>query len=233
MQRKVSNVCGIEMVTAGNAAFAQNGTDYLVEPGEVFMLHTGAMHRYSPGPAGFLHKRYLTFSGSALQQLLQATDLIAVNYVRPVSPHTVSSYIKHAHKLLNTKPHGFELALSHIAYKILLELSRSIKTQFPRPVEIATEHVRKNLNRAITADEMQKICGLSQTHLNRLFRHHLGISPVRYHAQLRMAWAKHLLKESHMSIKEISAAIGYDDPLYFSSQFKKSSGKSPKFFRDD
>ena len=47
----------------------------------------------------------------------------------------------------------------------------------------------------------------------------------------RVNWAKSLLKDSDLSIGEVSVAIGVDDPSYFTRFFRKSTGITPSQFR--
>lgn len=44
--------------------------------------------------------------------------------------------------------------------------------------------------------------------------------------------AKRLLKHSNASVKEISYALGFKDPSYFSKVFKNLTGKSPNQYKD-
>ena len=59
-----------------------------------------------------------------------------------------------------------------------------------------------------------------------------GISPKAYINNLRIDFAKKLLTRSEMSITEISYSIGFMEPLYFSTSFRKSTGISPTEFRE-
>ncbi|MEL6780723.1 MAG: AraC family transcriptional regulator, partial [Cyanobacteria bacterium J06597_16] len=43
-----------------------------------------------------------------------------------------------------------------------------------------------------------------------------------------MAQARHLISQSNRSINTIAAACGYPDPSYFTRQFRKHHGTSPK-----
>jgi AraC-like DNA-binding protein len=74
-------------------------------------------------------------------------------------------------------------------------------------------------------------CGISSSHCNRMFKEWLETTPMEYLATQRMNYALLLLEETHLSIKEITFACGYSDPLYFSSQFRKRIGCSPRAFR--
>ena len=47
----------------------------------------------------------------------------------------------------------------------------------------------------------------------------------------RVNWAKSLLKDSDLSVGEVSLAIGVDDPSYFTRFFRKSTGMTPSEFR--
>ena len=55
----------------------------------------------------------------------------------------------------------------------------------------------------------------------------MGDSPINYLIRIRLSKAKELLESSKLSVKEISEAVGYKDPYYFSKLYKKYYGKSP------
>lgn len=46
-----------------------------------------------------------------------------------------------------------------------------------------------------------------------------------------MKHASTLLKESNLAVKEVAQLVGYQDPLYFSKQFKKYFGKTPSHYK--
>ena len=50
--------------------------------------------------------------------------------------------------------------------------------------------------------------------------------------ELKMEKAAHLLRETDMSIKEITNATGYNDQNYFSKLFKQKFGVSPTEYRE-
>jgi len=57
------------------------------------------------------------------------------------------------------------------------------------------------------------------------------MSPQAYRIAARMEDAKRLLESGSMPLKEISARLGYASQLYFSSDFKRRFGLSPKAYR--
>ena len=58
--------------------------------------------------------------------------------------------------------------------------------------------------------------GISATHLNRVSRQVLGASALAVIERRLALEARRMLLFSSLSIKEIGAELGYDDPAYFS-----------------
>ncbi|MCD4771786.1 MAG: helix-turn-helix domain-containing protein, partial [Bacteroidales bacterium] len=58
-----------------------------------------------------------------------------------------------------------------------------------------------------------------------------GLSPLEFIRQIRLLQAKELLsKQAFNSVAEISAAVGFNNPHYFSRLFKIMFGQSPAEF---
>ena len=55
---------------------------------------------------------------------------------------------------------------------------------------------------------------------------------MQYILSLRMANAQSLLESTQYNITEVAAAVGYDDPLYFSRLFRRHTGFSPTKYRE-
>ena len=73
--------------------------------------------------------------------------------------------------------------------------------------------------------------GISPSYLNKLVRTQTRHSAMDWVEISRVNWAKCLLKDSDMSVGDISVAIGVDDPSYFPRFFRKSTGMTPSEFR--
>jgi len=93
------------------------------------------------------------------------------------------------------------------------------------------EFMRANVARSLTLQELSRQAGLSPTRYSLLFREQTGSSPVDHHIRLRMQVACHYLDTTALSIKEVAAKLGYDDPYYFSRIFQKILGCSPLAYR--
>lgn len=74
--------------------------------------------------------------------------------------------------------------------------------------------------------------GISQTHLNRVCREVLGISALAVVERRVVLEARRQLLFSALSIQQIGAELGYDDPAYFSRMIKRALGKPPSRLRE-
>jgi AraC-like DNA-binding protein len=231
-ERSVCRFHALELVTAGNATFSQNGADYLVEAGEVFCLRKSCRHIYRTGPAGFLHKRYIQIEGAALSAMLAATNLTIADHVKLSQPTMVTRLFREITQLVMSKPAGFQLQASEKVYRLLIELGRETHPPCPVAIQRALDFMEQNIDGNPTLADIAATAGLSATHFTRLFRSHRQMSPIAWFIQRKMDLAKHMLMETTLSIKEIAAAVGFSDPLYFSAQFKKHVGVAPKFYVD-
>lgn len=72
--------------------------------------------------------------------------------------------------------------------------------------------------------------GLSAAYLGKVFKESNGISFSRYLNEYRIAKARELLASGNMKAKEVAVAVGYSDPNYFYSIFRKLTGRPPSDF---
>jgi len=96
-----------------------------------------------------------------------------------------------------------------------------------------TDFIRATLNETPDYRQLARLANLSYCQLFRLFKTHLGQSPQRYIEQQRIGYSKKLLALPHLSIKEIALQVGFDNQLYFSRRFQKSTGLSPSQYRQN
>ena len=73
--------------------------------------------------------------------------------------------------------------------------------------------------------------GLSTARLSMRFRESLGMTPSDYLTMLRCNRAKELLETTELTIREISARVGYYDPGSFIRRFKQVTGETPLQYR--
>ena len=82
-----------------------------------------------------------------------------------------------------------------------------------------------------TVGAMARAAHLSRAQFTRRCQAEAGMPPARFVIQARIARARHLLRETDMSVGEIAAALHYGDIFHFSHQFKQETAQSPTAYR--
>ncbi|MCG3147500.1 MAG: HTH-type transcriptional activator RhaR [Verrucomicrobiae bacterium] len=92
-------------------------------------------------------------------------------------------------------------------------------------------YIEQHFAEPLTVANLARVAHLSETSLFRLFRQILGRSPVDYLIRLRVQKAGQLLRREPIRIKEVSEAVGFADSNYFTRQFRKVMGVSPREYQ--
>ena len=99
-------------------------------------------------------------------------------------------------------------------------------------VRRAINYLGKNLHKKLTLNKLSEEVGYSPTYLSTLFRKETNYSPISYFSHLKILKACEFLDYTNMKVKEISFNLGYTDPYYFTKDFKKKMGMSPRQYRN-
>ncbi len=75
------------------------------------------------------------------------------------------------------------------------------------------------------------VADVSRAHLSRVFRAHLGATPMEALRLMRLERATTLLARSNLQIQEIATQTGFENPFHFTRQFTRTYGCSPRAFR--
>ena len=86
-------------------------------------------------------------------------------------------------------------------------------------------------NEDISLNMVASEVNLSPNHFSALFSQEVGTPFIEYLINKRMEKAKILLSSTDMKTFEIAYEVGYKDPHYFSSTFKKTQGMTTKEYR--
>ncbi|MCQ6558834.1 AraC family transcriptional regulator [Paenibacillus mendelii] len=102
--------------------------------------------------------------------------------------------------------------------ELFQQVIRYLSTQYAEPVSI---------------ERMADMLGYNRAYLSRLFKRRTGMTPITFLLKLRVDKARLLLRErQELTVEQIAASAGFQDPLYFSKQFKRFYGQSPSAYRE-
>lgn len=92
---------------------------------------------------------------------------------------------------------------------------------------LSTEYANPELNIEMVASAI----GINRAKINEILKEERGLTFSVYLNKLRLAEAARLLLSKDSSVAEISYAVGYSNPSYFITVFKKEYGCTPKAFK--
>lgn len=91
--------------------------------------------------------------------------------------------------------------------------------------------VAKNYREHFNVQKYAEILNTSSQRLAQISATTLGKTPKEYIMEYVLTEARRLLNYTNESIKEISFALGFDEPTNFTKYFKKHAGISPSAYR--
>lgn len=100
--------------------------------------------------------------------------------------------------------------------------------QFSQIIKSMNDNIEQNLS----VEELAQLSALSVSNLKRICHKYTGVGPAKHFLTLKMLRAMQLLK-SGMNVTEVSHQLGFSSQSYFSSTFKRETGKSPKDYKNE
>lgn len=90
-------------------------------------------------------------------------------------------------------------------------------------------YIKENIFKPISVQELSAEANMSRTHFFNLFKDTFGITPNEYIIRQKIERAKTIISTSpNHSITQIAYQLGYSGSSYFSKQFKRVTGYTPR-----
>jgi len=149
------------------------------------------------------------------------------------------SLIDELHEELDKRTAGFGFLATATFMQLLGFLSRcygrSKNTDSKALLRIAQtiSHLESHFTEAVQLDELVEMSQMSKRSFLRAFEAARGCTPIAYVIQLRIARAARLLRQTEDSITDIAYRVGFNDSNYFTRQFRKHLGVTPRIYRNN
>jgi AraC-like DNA-binding protein/mannose-6-phosphate isomerase-like protein (cupin superfamily) len=95
----------------------------------------------------------------------------------------------------------------------------------------ALSHLERNIHNEVNLEELASIAHMSRRSFLRVFQSATGTSPLAWLTGQRINRACSLLRHTDKQITEIAFEVGFNDSNYFTRQFRKTTGLSPRDYR--
>ncbi len=106
--------------------------------------------------------------------------------------------------------------------------NRPVYRAIPKRMRLAKNFIDKNYNEQIFVYLLADVAGVSEVHFRNEFKKCFGVPPLEYIKTVRINNAKQLLASGYHTVSDVATMCGFDSISYFSYEFKRLTGKSPK-----
>jgi AraC-like DNA-binding protein len=139
---------------------------------------------------------------------------------------------------LATRKEGYrQAALAHLTL-LLIDVARLAddvvgdlrRSGEPLLAEVFTV-IDRRLSEPLSLRDVAGELGMTPGHLTTVVRRRTGRTVQEWITERRMAEARGLLSDTALSVAEIARRVGISDPGYFSRQFRRTHGISPRDWR--
>jgi len=234
----------------GSIRVTLTGGAYLLHPGEGYFTNANIMHGINYNESGPCRYRSIVFDPSLLSGA--PGSVFDAVYVRPFLESGPSFCILKGRKwapaiaafdrtwnVCREEPEGYEFAARTALSDTFLELKKNSSMQNnPRPAHLQELRMQSMISwldehygEQVRLDDLAAAVHLSARECQRVFAGALRITPMEYLQKKRLGEAATLLSDSVLSITEIGYRCGFESPSYFTNQFGKAMGMSPRQYR--
>lgn len=99
-------------------------------------------------------------------------------------------------------------------------------------VEKTRQYIVSHVEEELTVEHLASMVYVTPNYLTRCFNKKYGKTVLEYITDHRMSLAEELLKSTNLSVTMVSAKVGYPNYAYFTKQFKRYSGLTPRQYRE-
>jgi YesN/AraC family two-component response regulator len=134
---------------------------------------------------------------------------------------------------LNANMHYINFTFAHLLATFIFasKTSDDIFIEENPVVQKTIKFMELNIDKKLSLRDIADEVGYSQTYLSTIFKKETNYSPISYFSHLKITKACEFLDQTKQKIKEIAFMLGYSDPYYFSKDFQKKMGISPRNYR--
>ncbi|MBE7048769.1 MAG: helix-turn-helix domain-containing protein [Ruminococcaceae bacterium] len=230
------NFFEFDLILEGKGYQNFNGKEYPLEKGVGYILKPTDFHEmYVSTPLTFYN---IMFNENALsdhfiETLLNTSEDILTTLTPPVFEHI--SYLTHILDTEFNENNPFKESCIHNLSETLLMMFMRACNLIPRGEYVAATPIKKSLlyihthfRENPTLSVVATVSGFSANYFSEIFHQHTGQTYKEYITNLKLNYAKHLLKQNKMTSTDVCFECGFSSLSNFLKAFKKQFGVTPQ-----
>lgn len=221
-----------ECVLQGTGYVEFNGTLTRLTAGDAYILHPCTFHHYYSDHNDPWVKIWFNGQGNLVSHLLSDYQL---GFNCCVRNFWKSDYLMQILQKLEKEPSLNKNELALLLHQHIIQFSEhlnGLQTDTSAP-QIMKTYIEQNLTAPLNIADIAAQVHLSNSRAIHLFKETFHMTPYHYYLSRKLAIAQDLLRSTEMSIQEISDLLSFPDYRHFTSLFKRWTGVTPSWFRND
>lgn len=223
----------IGCIEKGATRLNVNGQDYLIKEKEAVIIYPFVSHRCRPIDIHNWEFTMIYIDGEFCREVLEHLDArhsIGIKKLGDAEFEKILSLSRFLKSDENIFSKETELVSTLIEIFDFCDIA--IKLECDEKINSVKEYLEENFLETIQLRDVEERFGINKFALIRSFRKRFNTTPNAYQLQLKVNYARQLLKES-ASLADIAVKAGFYDQAHFTREFKRAYGVTPlHYYRD-
>ena len=226
------------LICGGEGYLKIAGQEYRPQAGEWYWMPRGVRQSYACPGENKLTKYWCHFTATIGDiDLAQLLDIPPV--IRPSDPAAVTAQFAELVAACDNRQLAAVFRIKSLLLGLIadyLEQAGVNQLRLSSPaisikLQQVVHHIDQHLDADLPVDDLARIVHLHPNYFSRVFRSHMGLSPIQYIRRRRVARAAQLALTSDDTLSDIARQVGIHDICYFSRLFKDQTGYAPSEYR--
>ena len=245
LEPRILNDFEFVWIMAGDHVCWHDRTESPATPDTIILARPGVLESYiwdrrKPGRHVFFHFSILALPEDwpELDTWPTTRKMVTGDTIRPLFRHVLEHWcFRHERNWEPPTPAITRTIATMIDQFVERDTQKkhSLTNQYPRAVQLAVDRIHTQLishpEKVLTLEELAKNARVSPSHLIRLFRQNIGMTPIKVMKLMRLDQSIALLERSNLNISEIADKLGFASVFHFSRLFSQTYAMSPTKMR--
>lgn len=222
----------VQWITEGGGVLHCGGGRFRLRKGDVFLASPDSPYTFRLSQKDFLKKKYLLFDHGPLMSLVGNQEVLRrQDILHPAEQERIAGIFDRIQQTVSVRTPCQSVELSNLGYALFAELASQMGRDGKKgEFEMILEEIMSHLGAGYSLDSLAGKFHVGKRTLNRLFRKYVNCTPVQYLIRMRLEYAAQLLSLNTHDIQSVAEECGYRDAAFFSREFKRRYGVSPRDF---
>lgn len=247
----------IILIKSGEFNLQINSDFYTCKSGDIVIINCEELHYLLAKDNIYSDFTSLVFDVSQLNSSI--LDSSSVNFITPIinkefkfptivnSTHSSYNILKeillNIIDIYNHKYYGFELEIKALMFSffansfknnIILKKDTTLSDDNKIfKIKDVIKYIENNYTNDIDINTLANICHYNEYHFMRFFKKYTGKTCIQFIKNYRLEKSYNLLKNTDLSVTQISFDVGFSNVSYFIRSFKEKYKVTPKEFRSN